>query len=61
MRLDPTTKKVTMMGMSLLNTMTVKTKTTERTSTMTMPTKRARKSSVKKEKKRYEMIRNQDK
>ena len=61
MRLDTTTKKVTMMGMSLLNTMTVKTKTTERTSTMTMPTKRARKSSVKKEKKRYEMIRNQDK
>ena len=48
------TKKVTMMVMSLPNTMTVKTKMTERTLKMMMQTRRARRSLVKKERKRYE-------
>ena len=52
------TKKVTMMVMSLLNMMIVKTKTTERTSTMMMQTRRVRKSLAKKERKRYERKRN---
>ncbi len=58
MNLDLMTKKVTMMVMSHLNMMIVKTKTTERTLTMMMLTRRARKSLAKKERKRYEKRRN---
>ena len=52
------TKKVTMMEMSLLSTMIARTKTTERTLKMMMLTRRARRSLVKKERKRYEKRRN---
>lgn len=56
MRQGPTTRKDTMTAMSLLNMMTAS-KMTGKTLTMMMLMKRARRSSVRKEKKRYEMIR----
>ena len=54
----PTMRKATMMVMSPQNMMIAKIRMTEKISKMMMEMKRVRKNSLKKERRKYEMVRN---